>query len=365
MPSAVVTDIRQAVDEPTIAAAPIRVFVRFLEADGRDPKPLLAQAGLGPADISHPMRHVPLRAAVELFALASNKFGDAAYTMRFAKWASLGVMGLLGHYANNAPSVRAFLQVLAGFAPVLVTRIAAGYSERHGRGEIYWSTPPEFDVALMPCNLLFAVMLVKRVRTAVGDSWTPLSVDFEHRAPDIDQSELSIFGARVRFDCPTTRMAFDSTTLSRSMPGSDPDLFAIFDDHARLLMERIAPEASVIDRVRNVIASRLHEQSCSVDAVARELKTTQRALRRRLEASGSSFDRIVDETRRAVAERLLRETDRPLSHVAFDLGYNSQSAFTRAARRWFACSPRAYRQISRDAPYSHYGSAQKSQAEKH
>jgi AraC-like DNA-binding protein len=57
---------------------------------------------------------------------------------------------------------------------------------------------------------------------------------------------------------------------------------------------------------------------------------------------------LATQVRHAISERLLRETDRPLIQVAYEVGYGSQSTFTRAMRRWLDASPRAYRQRFRD-----------------
>lgn len=342
-------DIRSSMaPEPTVSAAPFRAFLRYLESEGHDVKALLALAGMKASQVSDPMARVPLGAGIRLFTSASRETGDCGLTIKFARQGLEGVGGLLGYLAINAPSVRAFLQVLAGYAPIFVSGVAAGYREHGGCGEIYWISPAGLDVAMKPGNLFCATAIIRRIRAAAGPSWLPLRVEFEHRAPDVLPEELAIFGSRLRFDQPATRIAVDSNALAMPMPTANPELFEVLLHHAQLVMRSAPPErGGLVENVRSTVALRLHEQDCSLDAVARELRTSARALQRKLDAAGTSFDRIVDETRRAVADRLLRDTDRPLSHVAFDLGYNSQSAFTRAARRWFACSPRAYRQNAR------------------
>jgi AraC-like DNA-binding protein len=51
----------------------------------------------------------------------------------------------------------------------------------------------------------------------------------------------------------------------------------------------------------------------------------------------------VDEARRELAERLLRETEYPLAEVAFLTGFSEQSAFNRAFKRWAGQTPRSFR----------------------
>jgi AraC-like DNA-binding protein len=58
---------------------------------------------------------------------------------------------------------------------------------------------------------------------------------------------------------------------------------------------------------------------------------------------GYSYQTLVDESRRQLAERLLRKTDFSLAEVAFMTGFSEQSAFTRAFRRWAGQTPRSFR----------------------
>ena len=73
-------------------------------------------------------------------------------------------------------------------------------------------------------------------------------------------------------------------------------------------------------------------------------------LRRRLDQEGTTFSDIVDEIRKELAERYLREPSMAVSEVAFLLGFSSESAFHRAFRRWTGIAPSEYRARARHFP---------------
>jgi AraC-like DNA-binding protein len=58
---------------------------------------------------------------------------------------------------------------------------------------------------------------------------------------------------------------------------------------------------------------------------------------------GASFQRVVDETRRELAEHYLARPDLSLADVSYLLGFKDQGSFFRAAHRWFRMTPRQYR----------------------
>jgi AraC-like DNA-binding protein len=70
---------------------------------------------------------------------------------------------------------------------------------------------------------------------------------------------------------------------------------------------------------------------------------SERTLRRRLVEEATSFLRLLDDTRRELAEQYLGRLDLSLAQAAYLLGFADQSSFFRACRRWFELSPGQYR----------------------
>jgi AraC-like DNA-binding protein len=77
--------------------------------------------------------------------------------------------------------------------------------------------------------------------------------------------------------------------------------------------------------------------------VAHHFGMSGRTLQRRLAELGYSYQDLVDESRRQLAERLLQETDFSLVEIAFMTGFSEQSAFARAFKRWAGQTPRHFR----------------------
>ncbi len=98
------------------------------------------------------------------------------------------------------------------------------------------------------------------------------------------------------------------------------------------------------DRVRDQILAELHGGNPSAACVASKLGISVRHLARLLRAEGTSHQRLLDETRAALARRYLGDEHRRADEVATLLGYSEVSALRRARKRWLACGalpPRA------------------------
>ena len=77
--------------------------------------------------------------------------------------------------------------------------------------------------------------------------------------------------------------------------------------------------------------------------IARDMGLSARSFHRRLSELGVSFQTLTEETRRDLAEGLLRDNKHSLAEIAFLTGFAEQSSFTRAFKRWFGVTPASYR----------------------
>jgi AraC-like DNA-binding protein len=83
--------------------------------------------------------------------------------------------------------------------------------------------------------------------------------------------------------------------------------------------------------------------ACGLAAAAQAMRITARTLQRRLGEHGTSFIEETQETRVRVAERLLLETDAPVTQIAIDVGCASSQHFSDLFRRRRGESPSAFR----------------------
>lgn len=91
-------------------------------------------------------------------------------------------------------------------------------------------------------------------------------------------------------------------------------------------------------RVRGVLSSS-QDQLPSLEEVASRLHVSTRTLKRRLQEEGRNFRALVDHVLCERATQMLQREGLSVSEVAFRLGYNDVSNFSRAFRRWTGQSP--------------------------
>ncbi len=123
----------------------------------------------------------------------------------------------------------------------------------------------------------------------------------------------------------------------------DASISSFFDTHLATEVSKLDDRIPLDRQVRDHVSTSLSEGVPILSDVSRHQGMSGRTLQRRLSEQGYSYQTLVDESRRELAKRLLRQTDFSLIEVTFMTGFSEQSAFTRAFKRWAGQTPRSFR----------------------
>jgi AraC-like DNA-binding protein len=81
--------------------------------------------------------------------------------------------------------------------------------------------------------------------------------------------------------------------------------------------------------------------------VAETIGMRVRTLQRRLRGTGCTYADVIQRTRYAAAQDLLKDSRRTIGEIARMLGYSDHAHFTRAFQRWTGLTPRDFRRRDR------------------
>lgn len=118
------------------------------------------------------------------------------------------------------------------------------------------------------------------------------------------------------------------------------------------LKHHTSGEDSFLELVRGAIQQRLTGHRPTTEDVARVLHMSSRTLQRRLQESGSNFQRLLDEARHQMARYYLSNSVLELNEAAYLLGYEDSNSFARAFRGWEGVPPSHWREVHRETAVS-------------
>jgi len=333
---------------PTNISVPeqrVRAFVfaglrEALKPYGIELTGLLRQAGIADDAGVDGFAWVPLDRFALALSLAARATGDPCFGLKYGASGRL-TSNPLGYVMSNAPDLRTALKSFVRYHRVLTTN-RFDYVESAGTARVEWSY-----VATMPNVAQLAdfvlTRFVWRVQCAVGSAWRPISVGLTHRQPENLLEYERRVGPRIAFNQPVNSFTISSAALGQSIPGADAQLFKLVTRFCEEQIEQQCATNHPLSHVREAITRCLRRGATSPHSVAAEAGISMSALNRGLKSEGTSFPRLLDDTRRGVAHRYLFESSLSLTEIATLVGYSELSAFSRAARRWFGAPPRTFR----------------------
>ena len=151
-----------------------------------------------------------------------------------------------------------------------------------------------------------------------------------------------VFQAPLKFNAEHYGLIFERADLEAPLPSANEALAQLHDRFAGEYLARFC-SSRVTHQARQVLCRLLPQGEPRREVVAQALHLSQRTLQRRLQEEGTSYQQLLDDTRRELAEQYLGQVDLTLLEVAYLLGFADPSNFFRAFRRWFGETPGEYR----------------------
>lgn len=190
--------------------------------------------------------------------------------------------------------------------------------------------------SLVTTELLFIVTLA---RMGTREPIRPTGVTTSSRlAPTTAAHFADYLGVAIRSG-QAHEVRFRHEDARRPFLTSNDGIWTTFEPHLRRRLAELDAPALVAERVRAVLLEALPSGASEVAATARRLVMSPRSLQRQLEAEGTTYRRILRDTRTALADHYLRDTAIPSAEIAFLLGFDEPNSFHRAFRSWTGRTP--------------------------
>jgi len=276
---------------------------------------------------------------------------DRAVCLEYARNTTIDGYGVIGLACKTAPSVAGALELLARS----VHAYASGV-------EIEVRTSGDGLVLAMSSLAPPGVGRNCQIESGLAEVWSairaiaaidaddaraaPVRVTFAHEAPDEARTAAQFgrfFSAPLVFRSRDSSLVLPESLLARPLLRADAALHAFLTQtlaSLRPVQLDSDDERGDRERVRAAVLERL-PQPPRAGVVARALGLSVRSLQRRLFEQGCTFDDVVGEARREVADAMLANPDITVAEVAAATGFSEPSAFSRAYKRWTTRSPRA------------------------
>ena len=328
--------------EATALASALRMFVDALGALGADWEEILRACEIDPASLRDPEARVPQSQFDRVWVTAAERTGDPAIGLHAGERVHPRAVNVFGYLALSSGTLREGLVRVARYQRLVSGRDFLSLREEDGITHIELAAEePSEDARAVRAE--YTALLVRAFLGWVADRpVVPLEVSFAH-APRAPLEEYArALRCPVKFNAARSELVLAKDALGLPSAHANPSLAQLTDAFAARLVAEVSTDGTVA-HTRRALAALLDSGEGDVRRVSRRLGMSARTLQRRLAEEGQSFRGVLDSLRRELAEEHLRQRRASIAEAAHLTGFSEVSAFARAVRRWFGCTPRELR----------------------
>ena len=319
-----------------IPAISLKAVLAGFRELGMDTAELLAPTGLTFEQLENPFAAVPTDAFTQLWTAAFSQQPDPTLPTRAGFAVPFNEFGLLDHLVDSANTVGEALLILNQFMWLVSSNSQLHFS--HGPHDWLWVVDDPDEPLRFAAQQWRLAIIAQRFRRRV-----PAFVAEEVRLAGPIEGDAAHFealwGAPVALGQGRSGIRLPDGVWLTANTNADPGLQQVLLSAAERVVIKQVKDAPLIYALRTKLPEALEHGAYSAEDLAAALGLSKRTLQRQLSAENVTFQDLLDFYRQEQAVKMLRDGERNMSRVAYALGYNEQSSFNRAFRRWTKQSP--------------------------
>lgn len=315
-------------------------FERLLRQYGQQPGAILQRHGLSSAQLREPNSYLAYPKLADLLDDCALLCQDPLFGLRLAAGQSLlaiGEMALPGSQQASLGEALAFARHYLHLHAQGVTLQdrAAGDDHQLELGFAFSNAS-----GLWQLTQLGAAQLLNTLRFLTGGDGRQLRLHLQQARPPQSTWADDWLPGRLLFDSRFNGVSFPADWLRRP-PSRDTELARQYFSQRMQMLEARYPD-NLQGQVCHLISALLPSGESRIERVSAALGLHQRSLQQRLKREGTSFSRLLQETRLGIARQHLQAQKTSITDLALNLGYAEVAVFSRHFKRWTGLSPRQW-----------------------
>ncbi len=324
-----------------------------LESYGVDAERVMRSAGVDLARAQDPTTRLEPSVHRRIVAEAVERTGDCSFGLRFSDFVHPTSFHALGLALLSSSTLSAFCKRWVRYHSFITTMGEVTFDEAADEPVLIFPSQrsnPESKVSRAMIDGQIATVL-KLIRFMYRPDYYPRRVELIcPMVPGSRRNYERYFGPNVQFSAVRNGLHFDRQDLNVRLPAANAELARLNDEVVVKFMARLE-RADVVARAHAKLIELLPSGHCCKAEVAHSLHMSVRTLHNRLTEAGTTYQQLLDRTRRELAEQYMQQPNVSVSEVAYLLGFSDCSNFSRAFHRWTGRSPSVYRDQARAGLY--------------
>ncbi len=330
---------KQAIQpDGTVSTIYASVLLDYLHSIDLNPATLFEPAIL--AKLNEPDGNILISQWQMLLEKAMTYTGDVDLPLKVAEKFRPKHFGMLGFVFMSCPTLGDVADILWKFGQLIAEINDIQFIESGDYFEAHWirQLGPLLPIFMQQSLVAVAVM----AREISSTPTIKFDVHFSFPQPANIETYQRIFGGKIHFDAPITKLLAPKYILDLPITFRDPATNSVLLTQVEKKLQSIS-QPDFLQQLREYLVAHMADNQVSITDVATAFGISPRTVQNRLSEYGYGFRNFFEQIRQEQAEHYLSQTDLSLNEIADLLGYAEQSSFQHAFRRWTGESPGNFR----------------------
>ncbi|NRA59960.1 MAG: AraC family transcriptional regulator [Psychrobium sp.] len=326
----------------TLASWPMAVS-RALIAQGIDPKPVLASAGIDINIIEQaPDERVPINKMTRFWQGTQQATACPSFGLKVGEYVHSMNFRALGLLLVTCKTLAQALQKLISYQALISDSVTTRLQHRPQATALTIEPLAGVDISPLAIDAFFSAF-VHHCTDMIGQQKLVVEIELMREKPENPAPWQAFFNCPVTFNATENSLWMDRTMLEQLTIMGDAHLAQQNESAVQSYLEQMNA-SSWSERTSQVIHKTLPNSEPTLAGIASVFNITERTLGRRLKTEGTTFRQLLQNKRQELAQYYLSKTSLSITEITFNLAFTDVSNFCRAFQRWNAMSPSKYRQ---------------------
>lgn len=314
----------------------IAILVDTVASQGISSEVVLARTGLTWDEVNNP--HALTSIAQYITAYENIVAAGADLNVAFTVGARLhlSAYGMYGYALMCSPTIRDFFDFAVRYHPLATPALQLGWRQE---GELAIWEFTEVYREMMSADLRNFLMRQQIMQTAthmrdvVATGIRPLRALFNLPDTGTAADDAIALGCPCHFGETTHELHYPASVLEQAPELANRLTRIMLEETCDRLIGQTKPASGIAGEVYRLLMLSPVRYS-SMQAVAVQLRMTERTLRRRLDGEDIKYADIVDDVRKRLTLEYLDTTRLSADDIALKVGFSDSSNLRRAVKRW-------------------------------
>lgn len=319
-----------------------QIIWKWVDRLGLDAESVFAQLGLNQSVLRDLNQRIPVDKWDAIVRSVIHQVDDPCVGLHAARCWHPSDLGAFGYAWLASSSLRSALYRLQRYGKVIGTRASVAVTETRENLQVTLEQKRDDQRLRETVADFYLSMLLDMCRFNYGEALRPTLVTLTRSEPKCSEAYFRYYGCEIIFSAPKDGFKLSVHEADRALSSSNKQLAGVHDKILIGLLAALDKE-DIAARCKAVILENIANGEVAAEDVAEQIHMSARTMNRRLGRAGTGFTKLLDDTRRELAEHYLADSKNSATEVTFLLGFSHQSSLTRAAKRWFGMAPRDFR----------------------